>query len=235
MEPFYREFIKREAVTGMILDVDGTLLDSMPVWHHSGEHYLATIGIQAPASLGRILFSMTMQQGAQYIRKTYRLSQSEEEIKAGIIKTVQHEYSTGPGMKPGAREFLQALKEAAIPMTVVTSTDRPLILAAFGRLGIESYFQDILTCTEFGSGKDAPDIFHAVAQGMGSRPEHTWVAEDALYAIRTAKAAGYPVIGIADQASRADEPQIRGLSDYFIQDFLEAYKGRFQKTQEEGI
>ncbi len=116
MEPFYREFIKREAVTGMILDVDGTLLDSMPVWHHSGEHYLATIGIQAPASLGRILFSMTMQQGAQYIRKTYRLSQSEEEIKAGIIKTVQHEYSTGPGMKPGAREFLQALKEAAIPI-----------------------------------------------------------------------------------------------------------------------
>ena len=37
MAQFYEEFLKRERVAGMIFDVDGTMLDSMPVWHHSGE------------------------------------------------------------------------------------------------------------------------------------------------------------------------------------------------------
>ena len=55
MARFYEEFLKRERVTGMIFDVDGTMLDSMPVWHHSGEQYLLTLGIHAPAELGNIL------------------------------------------------------------------------------------------------------------------------------------------------------------------------------------
>lgn len=220
MGQFYEEFIKRESVTGMIFDVDGTLLDSMPVWAHSGERYLATIGIDAPASLGRILFSKTMQQGARYIKETYHLLQSEEEIKTGINQTVAAAYSSETELKPGALDFLKALKKAGIPMTVVTSTDKPLISAAFCRLGMESYFHDIMTCTEFGSGKDAPAIFHAAAQGMNSPAESTWVAEDALYAIRTAKAAGYRIIGVSDASSKKDEQKIRELADYFIGDYL---------------
>lgn len=105
-------------------------------------------------------------------------------------------------------------------MTVVTSTDRPLILAAFRRLGIENCFQKIFTCTEFGSGKNDPAILYAAAKEMGTRPEHTWVAEDALYAVRTAKAAGFHVLGIADASSRKDEPEIRKLADMFITDYF---------------
>lgn len=220
MGKFFREFIKKESVKGMILDVDGTLLDSMPVWDHSGERYLKSVGVHAPSSLGKILFSMTMQEGAEYMKKTYHLPQTAEEIKAGVIQTVAQAYSSEPGFKPGAQEFLKALQEASVPMTVVTSTDRPLILAAFRRLGIENFFQKIFTCTEFGSGKNDPAIFYAAAKEMGTRPEHTWVAEDALYAVRTAKAAGFHVLGIADASSRKDEPEIRKLADMFITDYF---------------
>ncbi len=220
MEPFYQEFVKREFVTGMIFDVDGTLLDSMPVWDHSGERYLAALGIQAPASLGKILFSKTMQQGAQYIKKKYHLSQSEDEIKAGINQTVAAAYIDETELKQGVPDFLQTLRKAGIPMTVVTSADKPLILAAFRRLGLDGCFKNIFTCTEFGSGKDDPEIFYAAAEEMGSPPGSTWVAEDALYAIRTAKAAGYRIIGVSDASSRKDEPEIRKLADYFIKDYL---------------
>lgn len=219
MGQFFSQFLKREAVSGMIFDVDGTLLDSMPVWAHSGERYLATLGIHAPKTLGRILFSMTMQEGAQYIKKTYGLSQTAEEIQAGIIHTVEEAYDKEMGCKRAADAFLKELQAAGIPMTVVTSGDRRLVLAAFERLGIAPYFKEILTCTEFGSGKDDPAIFHAAAKRMGSLTASTWVVEDALYAIRTAKEAGYRVIGIADASSREDGPQIFQLADYFIADY----------------
>lgn len=219
MAEFYKEFIKKEHITGMIFDVDGTLLDSMPIWDHSGERYLRTLGIRAPASLGKILFSMTMQQGAEYIKKEYGLRQPEEEIKAGIIQVVAKAYQNEALPKPSALVFLQALQAADIPMAVATSTDKPLILAAFRRLGLLPYFKAIMTCSEFGSGKDRPEIFHAAAERIGSAPSGTWVVEDGLYAIRTAKAAGYRVIGVSDASSRSDEPQIRRLADYFVTDF----------------
>lgn len=221
MGQFFQEFLKRELVTGMVFDVDGTILDSMPVWAHSGERYLSTLGIRAPESLGRVLFSMTMLQGARYIKKTFGLSQTADEIKAGIIQTVATAYRKETGFKPGADAFLKELHAANIPMAVVTSNDRPLILAAFRRLGIEQYFKEILTCGEFGSGKDSPAIFHAAAKRIGSDPSSTWVVEDALYAIRTAKEAGFRAIGVADESSREDGPQIRLIADYFIAGYSE--------------
>lgn len=221
---FYEEFLKNEKITGMIFDVDGTLLDSMPVWNHSGEQYLASIGVCAPPSLGRILFSMTMQQGAEYIKNTYKLLQSEEEIKSGIIKIVEDGYENQVPLKPAVTDFLKALQAAGIPMAVVTSTEKPLIRAAFARVGIDTYFPSVFTCTEFGSGKDRPEIFHAAASAMGSVTDSTWVVEDALYAVRTARAAGYRVIGVSDAASRKDAPQIRGLSDHYISSFDMEYE-----------
>ncbi len=221
MSKFYEQFLKNEFVTGMIFDVDGTLLDSMPAWAHSGERYLATLGVHAPASLGKTLFSLTMQQGAQYIKKTYGLSQTAEEIRAGIIQTVLEAYRKETGFKPSALEFLNVLRAAAIPMIVVTSNDKPLVEAAFERLGIRLYFKDILTCGDFGSGKDQPDIFYAAAERINSKVSGTWVAEDGLYAIRTAKKAGFRTIGIADVSSRDDEDDIKQLSDYFLFDYAD--------------
>ncbi|MCI9611148.1 MAG: HAD family phosphatase [Eubacterium sp.] len=221
MESFIEQFLKKETVTGMIFDVDGTLLDSMPVWAHSGEQYLATLGIKAPESLGRELFSMTMQKGAEYIKQAFAMSQTPEEIKEGIIQVVARAYEKEVGYKPGAAEFLKELQKAGVPMTVVTSNDLPLVLAAFQRLGIERCFRHIFTCGVFGSGKDDPAIFHAAAKEMGSSTDSTWVVEDGLYAIRTAKQAGYRVIGVADAASRQEEEKIRRLSDYFVSDFTQ--------------
>lgn len=219
MEKFYEQFLKRERPSGMIFDVDGTLLDSMPVWAHSGERYLATIGVHAPESLGRILFSMTMQQGAQYMKHTFGLPQTAEEIRMGIIQVVEAAYRTETGCKAGVYDFLKALHTADVPMIIVTSNERTLVEAAFERLAIRMYFKEILTCGEFGSGKDQPAIFQAAAARIGSDPEGTWVVEDGLYAIRTAKAAGMRTIGVADASSKKDEEQIRIEADYFITGF----------------
>ncbi len=130
-------------------------------------------------------------------------------------------YRKETGFKPSALEFLNVLRAAAIPMIVVTSNDKPLVEAAFERLGIRLYFKDILTCGDFGSGKDQPDIFYAAAERINSKVSGTWVAEDGLYAIRTAKKAGFRTIGIADVSSRDDEDDIKQLSDYFLFDYAD--------------
>ena len=76
-------------IRGAIFDVDGTLLDSSAVWDDAGAKYLASIGVKAEEGLGRKLFSMSLDEGADYIKDTYHLQQSREEILAGVLQVVE--------------------------------------------------------------------------------------------------------------------------------------------------
>lgn len=58
---------------GFIFDVDGTILDSMEIWMDAAKLYLKDLGIEAEENLGDIMFSLTMAEGAEYIRKHIRL------------------------------------------------------------------------------------------------------------------------------------------------------------------
>ena len=58
-------------IKGAIFDVDGTLLDSMGIWKDVGVRYLNSIGVEAEPDLGTILFTMSIQEGAEYIKEHY--------------------------------------------------------------------------------------------------------------------------------------------------------------------
>ena len=59
----------------------------------------------------------------------------------------------------------------------------------------------------------------AAAERLGAKPEETAVYEDAWYAVRTAKTAGFHVIGIYDTNSDARWEDIRNLADEVVLDW----------------
>lgn len=193
---------------GVIFDVDGVLLDSMPVWMHAGEYYLESKGKQPEENLGSKLFCMSMQEGAYYLKERWQLSESVEKICEEINQVVIDYYKRSIPLKAGVIDTLESLKQKNIPMVIATSSDEHIVRAAFQRLGITSYFQRIFTCTEIGVGKNAPDIFLAAAKYIRSITDADWkgnldiyVVEDSLFAAKTAKEAEFSVIGIYDEAS----------------------------------
>lgn len=208
-------------IKGAVFDMDGTLLDSMPVWEHASERYLLEKGIVAEEGLSEILFSMSMRQGAEYVKEKYGLREDIDTIVAGVNEIVFTAYEKEVQPKEGIRELLEELRGRGIPMAVATSTDRPMVEAALKRTGLEAYFARVFTCTEVGAGKVRPDIYDAAAQFLGTKPGETWVFEDALYAIKTAKAAGFPVAGIYDETSRREQEEIRALADVYLRDWKE--------------
>ena len=196
-----------------IFDMDGTLLDSMPVWEHASERYLQNKGIEVREKLSEILFSMSMQKGAEYVKENYHLTESTDEIVTGVNNIVYTAYEKEVQPKEGVREFLDKLQAEGIKMVVATSTDRPMV---------EAYFERIFTCTEIGKGKVEPDIYHAASDFLGTKPKHTLVFEDALYAIGTAKKAGFVTVGVYDAASEKEQDKIREQADIYLEAFAEA-------------
>lgn len=205
-------------IAGAIFDVDGTLLDSMGIWKDAGIRYLKLQNIRADTGLSEILFPMSLEEGAAYLQDAYHLSQETDEIITGVLNIVRDFYYREAPLKKGVPTFLQALKEQKIPLAVATSSDRELIEAAFRRLGIDDYFRQIFTCCELGTGKDSPLIYEKAAEFLGTAADQTFVFEDALHAILTAKNAGFCTVGVYDEQSAKDNKEIIRLSDYYLSD-----------------
>ena len=208
--------VGEQMIEGIIFDVDGTILDSMEIWMNVGKRYLESLGTQAEDNLGEVLFSLTMKEGAEYIKNNYALDFSVEEIIEGINDTVYRFYAREAQPKHGIEQFLQWASEQKIPMTIATSTDRPLIEAAFTRLGLSDYFGKIFTTTEIGKGKGEPDIYIAAQQYMKSSRENTWLIDDALYALETAKECGFQTVGVYDSSSEKEQEKIVETADVYI-------------------
>ena len=204
-----------------IFDMDGTLIDSMPLWEDCGRAFLSARGITARDDLGETLKSLSMEQTANYLRDAYGISETTSEIIEMINGMVTDAYQRTIPLKRDIAAFLERLRQADVRMCVATATDRPLVEAALGRLDLLPFFERIFTCSEVGAGKDRPDIFEQACAALGTPRGETVVFEDALYAIETARRAGFRVVAIADDASAGDEARIAALSEQYIHNYEE--------------
>ena len=200
-------------IRGVIFDIDGTLIDSMSFWDDLGARYLMSIGVEPEADLGQVLFTMSLEQGAAYMKEHYALSSSEEEIRAGVLGVIDHFYRKEVPLKPGMREIVEDYHRRSIPMTLATTSDKELVTAALTRLGLFGYFDRLYTATELKTNKQEPRIYQEAARSMGTSPEETAVYEDVLHAIKTAHDAGFYTIAVYDAASDKDWEAIQQLAD----------------------
>ncbi|MGB8456002.1 MAG: HAD family phosphatase [Anaerocolumna sp.] len=208
-------------IKGAIFDLDGTLLDSMFIWDTIGGNYLQSRGITPMENLNETFKNMSLKEAAQYYRKNYGLTEDVKTIVDGVNQMIGHYYYEQVLPKEGIKEFLDILVKEGVKMCVATATDLHLADAALKRTGLRDYFCSIITCTGVGSGKDKPKIFETALLELGSPKENTVVFEDALYAVQTAKEAGFTVVGVYDSSEADNEETIKKRVDIFIRSFHE--------------
>lgn len=208
-------------IRAAIFDLDGTLLDSNGYWDRAPEVYLEGLGVQAAPGIGQTIFAMTMPEAADYLRRTYGLTQPPEAIIQGVNRTMRDFYLHHIPVKPGIPALLDALAGRGLPMMVASVTDKDLVEAVLARHGLRERFAGVITTAEVGAGKHRPDVYLRAAEALGSAPSETLVFEDALHALRTAKGAGFPVVGVFDEASREVWEEIKALSDLCLPDFTD--------------
>jgi len=208
-------------IDGAIFDLDGTLLDSMFIWDTIGEDYLRSLGIQPREDLSQTFKTMSLLQAAKHYQREYGVTHNIEEIMHGVNGMIENYYFNDVKTKDGVRDMLEKLKRDVVKMCVATATDLHLAKAALERNGILGYFSKIFTCTEVGSGKDTPEIYNRALAHLGTPKQRTVVFEDALYAVKTAKEAGFFVAGVYDRSEAAQSAEIQERSDIYINSFAE--------------
>ena len=207
-----------EGIKGVIFDVDGVLLDSMEIWTDLGARYLRSLGREPEEGLAEILFSMSMEQGAEYLKEHYSLDLTPDMITDGLRDMLRDFYFYEVGAKPGAAALMKRFREEGVRMTAATSSPEEHVRRALERNGLLGYLDRIFTVAELGVSKHSPDIFDAAAGSMGTARDETLVFEDSLYALRTAAKAGFHTAGVFDAKGEPDQKGMRETAEIYITD-----------------
>ena len=218
------QYLQKCGIRGIIFDIDGTLLDSMPIWDDLGARYIASLGKVPEKNLGRILFPMTLPESTAYLKEHYQLKESTDEIRHGLHQIMADFYRQEVPLKDGVRELLENLHQAGIPMVTATIGERDLEEAALRRNNVWSYFDHMFLCDDYHTSKKEAQIYRISADFMHTAPAETLVVEDVLSALETAHTAGFITAGVYDAASAADQTEIRAIVDFYFADFHEMEK-----------
>ena len=205
-----------------IFDMDGTLVDSMPIWKSLSKDYLQARGHHPTQAQLDAMGPMTMLEGAAFLMDTFGVEGPPERIIQEMHAVMEAHYRTDIPLKPGVRAYLERLRGKGAKLCVATATAEPLARACLERLEVAGYFDFILSCETVGAGKTKPDVYLEAARRLGASPAETAVFEDALYAAQTAREAGFYVVGIPEAAYQDDWPALEELADETILDWRKA-------------
>lgn len=208
-------------IKGAIFDVDGTLLNSMVMWINVCVEFLEKRNILVEEDLAPKIAKMRMKEISEYYNEIYNIGVTEKAFLDEIHSMVEYHYKNDVEVKEGVKEYLDYLKDNNVRMCIATLTDEYLIKSALKRNNLEGYFLEIFTANKVGAGKDNPLIFEKAIELLDTDKEDTYIFEDSLFAIQTAKKAGFNVVGIYDEASSYNSEKVKEEADIYINSFKE--------------
>ena len=203
---------------GAIFDFDGTILDSMWIWDAATERWLAEQGNAATPDLRQKTLRMSITEAAAYLKQTYALPQSTAEILEEIVRNAHADYANRAELKPGVKQFLSRLRDAGVKACIATAGDRALVRAGLEHCGITDAFCGIVTCADVGKSKDTPEVYEAALRLLDLPKTEVVVFEDAYHAAKTARDAGFRVVGVCD-ASEPEQEKLRAVTERLTIDY----------------
>lgn len=202
-----------------IFDMDGTIIDSMPAWKNLGRDYLISKGIKVLENLNEIISTMCMRESANYFKNELGIKDCQEQIMSDVNKLIEDKYRYEVPLKPYVKKYILKLQRQGVTMCIATATSVQLAEAALKRLDVLEYFSFVISCDDVGVGKTKPNIYNLAIKKMGADLEDTIVYEDAYYAAKTAKNAGFYTIGVYDESANEYKKEMKLLCDKYIDSF----------------
>ena len=184
----------------LIVDIDGTLLDSMTVWNQADTVFLNSRGFEVTPDYTDYVKSVRIEDAAVYTKERYDLPDTPEQIMAEWKAFVNHAYACEVPLKDGALEYLTQAKSMGFKIASATALTRDNLDAAFTRLGVHELFDVVVSLEDLPGypDKSEPDIYLHVAKLIGTSPASTVVFEDVPAALNGALKGGFITCAVWD-------------------------------------
>lgn len=208
----------------MIFDMDGVLIDSMPLHVLAWERYLERLGI----SVEDLERRMHGKRNSELVRDLIDAHLPEDVIfrhgadKEQLFREMLLEKELSHAQIPGLIEFLKRHRGA--PMAIGSNAEPENIEFVLERLGLRPYFQVTVNGMQVERPKPFPDIYLEAAKRLGTEPKNCIVFEDSPTGVEAGNAAGMRVVGVETTPTefRGVQLRIKDFLDPALQPWLDA-------------
>jgi len=180
---------------GLILDLDGVIVDSMPIHVRAWREYLRRNGIVSEEIIRR----MHGRKNEEILRDFMGENAPPEEIFTHGAKKEQLYREMMEGqlenyLVPGLREFLD--RAEGIPIAVASNAEQANVDFVLDGLGLRAHIAVALDSSCVKLPKPSPDIYLRAAHELGLPPQDCIVFEDSEVGVTAARKAAMRVVGI---------------------------------------
>lgn len=181
---------------GYIFDLDGTLIDTMPLHYRAWDAAMRSAGlnVKLDEDLFYSLGGVPTVRVAELIGEHYGMAVDAQRVfheKEALFLELQADAKV---IQPVAEFARQAAKSH--PMAIASGGTRDIVHRSLELAGMMPLFKAVVTADDVVHGKPAPDMFLLAARLLGVEPTRCLVFEDAEPGIKAALAAGMKVVRV---------------------------------------
>ena len=181
----------------LIFDLDGVIIDSMPLHTEAWRVYLERLGIAWTDSdiAARMHGRRNDEIVAEFIygdlapAEVFEHGAAKERLYRELMQSQLQQY-----LVPGIAEFLDRWR--ALPLGVASNAEPANIDLVLDGLGLRDRFQAIVNGHQVDRPKPFPDVYLRAADPLGARPGDCVVFEDSPTGVEAGLAAGMRVVGV---------------------------------------
>ena len=213
----------RAVVEAVVLDMDGTLLDTEGAYRGAFLASAAALGHAVDEAFYATLVGVSSRERGALVWARYGPAFPWAECLRDYRARKARLLAEGVRAKPGAAELLAECAARDLPCAVATSATRRTASAALGRAGLLGAFAALVARDDVAHGKPHPALFLRAAEALDAPPCRCLAVEDSPPGVLAALAAGMRVVMVPDAlpptpelrrggvAVAADLREVRGL------------------------
>lgn len=213
----------RDKYDAVILDLDGTILDSMRLWYEVDRKFLARYGYEVTSEYTEFVKSASIEEGAQYTVDNYDIPLTPSEVVDTWNEMVYSEYKNNVRLKEGSYEYIRNAKAEGLKIACATALTSVNARAALDANNVTELIDILITLEDVGQvNKSEPDIYLKAAGELGVPPEKCLVFEDVPAAIGGAEKGGFAICAVYDDIGSREGKQwamMVSSSDYALEDW----------------
>ncbi|AGP59088.1 HAD family hydrolase [Streptomyces rapamycinicus] len=183
------------ALQAVLLDMDGTLVDTEGIWWDAEVSIFAELGHALAEEYRQVVVGGPMSRSAQFLIEATGAEIALAEL-TGLLNSRFTELIDGSvPMLPGAHRLLTELAAHGIPTALVSASHRRVMDRVLRSLG-PAHFALTVAGDEVERTKPHPDPYLFAAAGLAAEPGRCVVIEDTDTGVRAAEAAGCRVVAV---------------------------------------